>query len=102
MFIHNVYFWLKSGTTDVEKADFKQGIYDLLSHVPEVAKFEVGEAAATPSREVVDNSFAYSIFVWFDNLADHDVYQEHPVHHVFVQKYKDLWSKVEVKDSTLL
>lgn len=102
MFIHNVYFWLNPGTSESQKADFKEGIHTFLSSVPEVQRFEIGQPANTPKRDVVDNSFGYSIFVWFKNVSDHDIYQKHPVHDVFIEKYKDLWAKVEVKDSFLL
>jgi Stress responsive A/B Barrel Domain len=35
----------------------------------------------------------------FENKADQDVYQDHPVHHQFVENCAHLWEKVIVYDS---
>ncbi len=102
MILHNVYFWLKEEVTDSEKKDFEEGIVAFLSNVEQVQKYKIGIPAGTPQRDVVDHSFAYSIFVWFENVEDHNVYQTHPVHDVFVEKFNGLWSKVQVLDSELL
>ncbi len=101
MLIHNVYFWLKEDVTESQKKDFKKGIKDFLEAVTEVQKYEIGLPAATPGRDVVDHSFGVSMFVWFNNVDDHNVYQAHPAHDVFVNSFKDLWAKVQVIDSEM-
>lgn len=101
MVLHNVYFWLKESVSKEEAQGFQQGIEDFLNAVVEIKRYEIGYPAATPVREVVDHSFAYSIFVWFDNVEDHNSYQKHPAHDVFVERFKDLWDKVQVLDSKI-
>lgn len=102
MILHNVYFWLKEEVTTEQAKGFEQGIHDFLGNVPQVSAYKIGKPAGTPQRDVVDHSFAYSIFVWLENVADHDIYQDHPVHGVFVENFNSLWAKVQVLDSTLL
>lgn len=102
MLQHTVYFWLKSGVKDKQRKDFESGLKTLVGKIKEVAKSEIGKPAPTPSRDVVDNTFDYSIFTWFKNTADHDVYQEHEVHKKFIEKYADLWDNVRVHDSILI
>ena len=101
MILHNVYFWLKEEVTESEKKDFVQGIVDFLSNVEQVQKYEIGKPAATPERDVVDHSFNYTMFVWFNTVEDHDVYQTHPAHDIFVNSFSKLWAKVQVIDSEL-
>ena len=100
--VHNVYFWLKSETTENEKKAFEKGMRNFLGAVNEVQKYEIGMPAKTPERDVVDHSFDYSMFVWFDNVEDHNIYQTHPAHDVFVESFKGLWAKVQVIDSALI
>lgn len=102
MLQHTVYFWLKSNAGDQDRKDFEQGLKTLVGDVKEVHKSEIGKPAPTPSRDVVDNSFDYSIFTWFKQIVDHDTYQEHPVHKKFIEKYAHLWEKVQVHDSVLI
>ncbi|RMG19256.1 MAG: Dabb family protein [Bacteroidetes bacterium] len=101
MLIHNVYFWFKEGVSEAEKSDFEQGIRDLAAAVPQVQQARVGRPAATPAREVVDHSFGRSLFFWFNNVEDHNAYQAHPAHELFVQKFQHLWARVQVMDSQL-
>ena len=102
MLLHNVYFYLNEGVTDSEKKGFEKGTEKFLSAVPEIQKFDIGIPAGTPSRDVVDHSFGYSIFVWFKNVDDHNAYQKHPAHEEFISNFAGLWEKVQVIDSKLL
>ena len=101
MLIHNVYFWLKEGVTEGQRSEFEKGMQDLAAAVPEVAQSAIGRPASTPGREVVDNSFGHSLFLWFNSVEDHNTYQDHAEHHSFVDKFKGLWEKVLVRDSNL-
>lgn len=101
MIIHNVYFWLKPEVTEDQKAAFEQGIRNLISDVPGIHRAEFGTPAATSSRPVVDHSFDFSLVFQFKNIEDHDAYQVHPNHDVFVDAYKELWAKVQVFDSEM-
>ena len=97
--IHVVHFWLTDGLTEAEKKDFLKGVWSLEA-IPTVKRMFVGPAASTPSRGVVNNSFDYSLIVYFDDVAGHDVYQEHPIHLKFVAEHEAKFKTVQVKDST--
>ncbi len=102
MMMHNVYFWVKNGVTEQEKKGFEQGLKDLVSSIKEVNKAEIGIPAATDDRNVVDLSFAYSLFTWFKSIDDHNIYQGHATHNKFIEDFSHLWEKVIVYDSELL
>jgi hypothetical protein len=99
---HNVYFWLKAGITDAEKKHLQKGLQDLVNGIKEVRSAEIGVPADTPSRDVVDKSFGFSLFTWFKSLEDHNVYQNHPVHKKFIEDCSSLWTKVQVYDSQMI
>lgn len=102
MLQHSVYFWLKRDISESQEANFEKGLKKFLSSIKEIYRAEIGTPAATPDREVVDKSFAYSIFVSFKNLEDHEVYQQHAAHQVFIDDFSSLWAKVQVYDSTII
>ena len=98
MIVHNVYFWLNEDVTESEKNNFEKGIKSFLDAVDRVQMYEIGTPAKTPDREVVDHSFAYSMFVWFNTVGDHNAYQKHEAHDVFINSFKALCAKVQVLD----
>jgi hypothetical protein len=102
MLQHNVYFWLKDGVSESQKKAFEQGIKDFVGAVKEVKRAEIGIPADTPDRDVVDHSFAYSLFTWFTNMENHNIYQEHSAHKKFIEDFSELWAKVQVYDSELI
>lgn len=102
MLLHNVYFWIKEDVSAADKKKFEQGIRDFISAVKEIHKAEIGIPAPTEDREVVDHSFAYSIFVWFKSIENHNVYQEHAAHKKFIDDFSSLWESVKVYDSELI
>jgi len=99
--MHLVHCWLADGLTDAEKKDFLKGVWSL-EGIPTVKRMFVGPAASTPSRGVVDNTFDYALIVYFDDVAGHDVYQEHPIHLKFVAEHEAKFKTVEVKDNVLV
>jgi hypothetical protein len=99
---HTVFFWLKGDASEEDRKSFEQGLKVLVGGIREVHKSEIGRPASTPSRDVVDNSFDYSLFTWFKSISQHDVYQAHPVHKTFIEKYGHLWERVVVHDSFLM
>jgi len=102
MLQHNVYFWLKENVSNEEKKKFEQGIKDFVSAVKEIYKVEIGIPAATEDRDVVDHSFGFSMFIWFKNIDDHNVYQKHPAHQKFIDDFSSIWESVKVYDSELI
>ncbi len=95
-FVHIVYFWLKTDVTAEEKEDFRIGVHKLME-IDLVQLSLVGPPAMTP-RTVVDNSYDYAIMSTFASKADHDAYQEHPDHQIFIDNHKDKWDRVQVYD----
>lgn len=95
---HHVYFWLKEERkNDADIAAFEKGLAALFE-IENVAGGMWGKPAATPERPVTDKSFDYAISMRFDSIEQHDLYQEHPDHDVFVDAFKDWWQEVKVMD----
>jgi hypothetical protein len=95
MFTHCVYFWLNEGLSAAELAEFETGLRSL-TKIPTVLHGFVGKPAST-DRPVIDRSYSWGLTVVFEDLAGHDVYQEHPVH----TKFRDCakyWNKVVIYD----
>ena len=98
MMTHNVYFWLKEGISDADKAAFEDGLRGLFA-ISEIDSGFFAKPASTPERPVTDHSFTYSLNLTFKSVADHDIYQDHPEHHRFVDNCKGYWQQVKVYDS---
>lgn len=95
---HQVYFWLKNPDSKEDQAKLIEGIKTLAA-IEQVRGIHIGVPASTEKRDVVDNSYAVSELLFFDNAADEHAYQIHPIHKAFVDNYSHLWSKVVVYDS---
>ena len=96
--IHNVYFWLKPDLSPDDITRFEAGLL-ALGAIDCVQSCTVGRPAATPERPVTDKSFSYHLGLTFSSIENHDIYQDHPDHHVFVDGCRELWDKVIVYDS---
>lgn len=96
--IHHVFFWLKNPSSNADLEKLLEGIRSL-KKIETVQEFRIGKPAKTPKRPVIDDSYAVSLYTTFNNVAGHDVYQEHAVHKKFIEVYGSLWSKVQVYDS---
>ena len=97
MFIHTVYFWLKSGTTPAAQRQIVSDCREYLGKIPTVRHLWAGLPAMTP-RDVVDNSYGVGLAVVLDDVAGHDAYQEHPLHKEFIARNKMHWERVQVYD----
>jgi len=97
MFIHTVYFWLKPGTPAAARQQLIDDCVAYLGKVPTVRQLFAGLPANTP-REVVDNSYGVGLTVVLDDVAGHDVYQEHPLHKEFIARNKEHWQRVQIYD----
>lgn len=97
MFVHHVYFWLKNADSAAERKKLLEGL-NSLKPVETIKQIHIGKPAET-DRDVIENTYDFSLLLIFDNLEDQEVYQKHPVHLAFVDKYASLWSKVIVYDS---
>lgn len=96
-FFHLVFFWLVDDTPEVEKQFLKE-LKQFVSQVKEIKKIHIGPPADT-DRDVIDNSYSFSLLLTFDSIKEHDIYQEHPAHKKFIENASSLWEKVLVYDT---
>ncbi len=97
LFIHHVFFWLRQPVTEEIRRKFENSLKKLVS-VETIVDFHLGIPAPT-DRDVIDNSYTYSLLTTFRNKADQDIYQTHPTHLKFIEESQDLWEKVVVYDT---
>lgn len=97
-FIHNVYFWLKNPENEQDRSAFEKSLKKFLNSSKYAKTLFIGEPANTP-RDVVDNSWTYSIVLTFPSKEIQDKYQDEDVHHTFIEESEDLWERVQVYDS---
>jgi len=100
MFIHHVYFWLKQPVTREVKDKFENALKELVT-VETIIDCHLGVPAAT-DRDVIDNTYSYSLLATFKNKEDQDIYQTHPTHLKFIEDCQDLWERVVVYDTVRL
>ena len=95
---HHVYFWLnEEHHNPADRAAFEAGL-DSLFGIATVAGGIWGTPAPVMPRPVIDSSWDYATSMRFASVADQDVYQLDPAHHVFIEHFKDWWAKVLVMD----
>jgi len=97
IFVHHVFFWLKEPSNVEARKKLEAGL-QTLGKIGEIQEMHIGIPANT-DRDVVDNSYSHSLLIIFRDKADHDIYQNHPIHLKFVEECSQLWNKVKVLDS---
>lgn len=97
MIAHHVLFWLKADTTAEQKAAFLKGL-QTLEHIEVVKTYHIGTPAPI-ERAVVDTTYTFSLVLFFEDLAAHDVYQVHPVHKAFLDEFRVFFEKVVIYDA---
>ena len=98
IFIHSVYFWLKEGIANEERANFEKGVNTLLG-TPGVIFGKVGKVAPT-RRPVIDSSYDYNLLLVFSSPQAQDAYQEtDEIHKAFIANCNKFWTKVQIYDS---
>jgi hypothetical protein len=95
--VHHVFFWLKNPASKEDRDKLVEGV-KTLKNIPTVKELHVGVVASTEKRDVVDNSWAVSELMFFDDLQGQATYQTHPIHLEFIKNYSHLWEKVVVYD----
>jgi hypothetical protein len=48
---------------------------------------------------VVDTTYDVGLTVVLKDVAAHDAYQDHPIHHAFVDHFKEYWERVQIYDA---
>lgn len=97
MIAHHVLFWLKAGTTEDQKKAFRKGL-ETLEDIDVVKTFHIGTPAPI-ERAVVDTTYTFSLLLFFEDLAAHDVYQVHDIHKAFLDEFRILFDKVIIYDA---
>jgi hypothetical protein len=97
MLIHTVFFWLKAGLTEAERAEFRRGV-ESLGAIKHVERAYVGAPAPVPARPVTDQTFCVGLTMICEDAAAHEAYQTDPIHRAFVAKFQHQWMRVQVYD----
>lgn len=95
---HHVYFWLKEDCKDGSaRAEFETGLESLLGISPAQGGMW-GKPSAVAQRPVCDQSWDYGLSIRFATVADHDAYQDAPIHLEFIARFRESWARVLVMD----
>jgi len=97
MIAHHVLFWLKADTTTEQIETFRKGL-ESLQGIEVVQNIHIGTPAPI-ERAVVDTTFTFSLILFFEDLAAHDVYQVHPLHQAFLDGCRQYFEKVVIYDA---
>lgn len=96
-FCHVVFFWLIDASEEVNKK-FEHELRKFIAQVDVIRTSHIGKPAPT-DRDVIDNTWSYSLILSFDSKKEQDLYQEHQAHLTFIDNASSLWKKVLVYDS---
>lgn len=97
-FTHVVYFYLKNPDSAEDRKAFETSLKKFMDKTQYAKTKFIGVPAGTP-RDVVDNSYTYSLILTFPSKEIQDKYQTEPAHSVFIDESSHLWKKVQVYDS---
>jgi hypothetical protein len=97
MLIHHVFFFMPPDATAEQVEQLKAGL-ETLTSIDGIKQYHIGVPADT-DRPVIDRSYAISWLLIFEDAQAEAHYQDHPVHHAFVESCKHLWNRVVVYDS---
>ena len=98
-FVHSVYFWLKSDLSPEDVNRFERALQQYVDESGFATTGYIGKPAGT-DREVVDNSYDYSLIVTFDDAATHEAYQNEEPHDRFRVVAKEMAARVLIFDSS--
>ena len=98
MLAHNVFFSLTDKSPEARAKLINSAKTHLTAHAG-VAFFAVGEIARELNRPVNDQDFDVALHIVFPDRAHHDLYQDAPRHHKFIDECRPNWAKVRVFDS---
>ena len=97
MLVHTVFFWLKEGLSEEQRADFFRGL-ETLKEIPSSGPVTTGTPSATAKRPVIVDSYDFGLTCVFESVEEHDVYQAHEIHQKFINGCAQYWDKVQVYD----
>jgi hypothetical protein len=97
MFIHSVYFWLRSDLPAHQERHFDESLKALCA-IDSVQDGYVGVPAAT-DRPVIERGYSRALVLVFADESAHDAYQVHPVHDRFRAECGQFWTTLRIFDS---
>ena len=97
MFVHAVYFWLRSDLSVADRALYASWLPRLCA-LPSVRQGYFGVPAGT-DRPVIDRSYTYALVLLFDDAAAEEAYQVHSEHDRFRAECGSFWTQVRIFDS---
>jgi hypothetical protein len=97
-FAHVVYFWLHHPDNPADCREFEAAARELMA-TSRYTKTNFLGRPPKATREVVDDSFTYSLIVTFESAAAQEAYQKEQAHLDFIAKAGHLWKKVVVYDA---
>jgi hypothetical protein len=95
---HHVFFWLNHPESKEDRDELIKGL-QTLKEIETVRSLYIGIPAETTQRDVIDSSYSVSELIFFNDVAGQNGYQDHPIHHKFIEACAHLWKKVVVYDS---
>lgn len=98
LLVHNVFFTLHD-RSPAARAKLVEECRAYLPGHEGIVFFACGEVCADLTREVNDRDWDVGLHICFRDQAAHDVYQDTPAHHTFIERNKSTWAKVRVFDS---
>lgn len=98
MLAHNVFFLLKDRSDEAKRKLIAAAKTHLTNH-PGTRFFACGTLAEELDRPVNDREFDVALHLVFDSMESHNLYQDAPRHHQFVNENRDNWATVRVFDS---
>ncbi len=97
-YVHTVFFWMKDPANEVANKKFEASLRKFLDH-SKYAKTQFIGRPPKATRNVVDDSFTYSLVLSFESAEAQENYQKEVAHLIFIEESKDLWEKVVVYDA---
>ena len=97
-FVHTVYFWLNNPDSEEDQKQFEKAMKKFMKKSKHANTHYVGKPPKA-TRDVVDDSFTYSLIVSFKSAKEQEKYQNEKAHLEFIEEAQNLWNKVIVYDS---
>ena len=97
-FVHTVYFWLNNPDSEDDQKQFEKAMKKFMRKSKHANTHYVGKPPKA-TRDVVDDSFTYTLIVSFKSAKQQEKYQNEKAHLEFIEEAQSLWNKVIVYDS---
>lgn len=97
-YVHTVFFWMKDPANEVANKKFEVSLRKFLDS-SKYAKTQFIGRPPKATRDVVDDSFTYSLVLSFESAEAQENYQKEAAHLVFIEESQELWDKVVVYDA---